>query len=253
MHRTFAFHLPPGTTYVITTAPEVLTVTISSPPATTEVAPLTTRLRTAAAAAELDYPEALAAACAELSLLHNVAPEQRSTARDFLVYSELPLARIDKENTTHSLVVTTYGRLLGCRLGDLAGVYWGAGARVAGSRDEIISLIEQHLLPDDNWSFHATQAFLKAITNLAAQNAPTASGADCKGTWFYVCDKNALIFGEVPVKCVSETDDNYILTTSFGRAIKCNSNNLCRDWAQAATKPPLQNRSDLVVWPFINQ
>jgi len=251
MHRTFAFHLPPGTTYVITTAPEVLTVTISSPPATTEVAPLTTRLRTAAATAELDYPEALAAACAELSLLHNVAPEQRSTARDFLVYSELPLARIDKENTTHSLVVTTYGRLLGCRLGDLAGVYWGAGARVAGSRDEIISLIEQHLLPDDNWSFHATQAFLKAITNLAAQNAPTASGADCKGTWFYICDKNALIFGEVPVKCVSETDGNYILTTSFGRAIKCDGNNLCRDWAQAVTKSP-QNRLDLVVWPFVN-
>lgn len=249
----FAFYLSQGTTCALNKpTPGVLTATVNKPP------PTTARLRTAGILPWLDYQELLKTTCAELDLAcGEFSPSERVTVRDFLACAELPMARIDKEGTSYSLVVTTHGRLLGCRFADSAGAYWVAGVQVPGAWAKVMSLISKHLLPEDQWPSRNIQAFLNAVANLATQNKvaiPEANpGANREGKWFFVCEKDTLAHGEVPQKClfkIGEPNEPTHVVTSFGRTIKCGgNNNVYRSWTQA-TAQPLQNLHDFTVCPF---
>jgi len=56
-----------------------------------------------------------------------------TTCMDFLQPDELPLARIERSDKKYSLVVTTQGRLIGCRCGEDAGAYWVASSSLSSA------------------------------------------------------------------------------------------------------------------------
>lgn len=150
----FTFYVSPWTTLEVDTpAPRVLSAVVK-----TQSLPPTARVRTANFSQWGMFPQRnfLAAACEDLSLA-------LAAVRNFLAYDELPLVRIDKEGTSYSLIVTTSGRLLGCRPGDVATVYWAAGTSQAVTCwEKIKTLIGEHLL-NDRWSPQDIQAFQDAV------------------------------------------------------------------------------------------